>query len=170
MELLAQTGQWTPLIVNVSGLPCMLFCLSYSRNHFAEINVILICRTEECSGYIYTRHVIGKEQKYSSPRLVVHRMEELIVELLVVEKVWCQQQSWSCMHFLCSGMVGFGLRRKLGTAGTERHSPPSSSSMAGGILVLSAGFVMFSTVVFLCDLEIYFLVPIRGHCGSRQDG
>ena len=64
MELLAQTGQWTPLIVNVSGLPCMLFCLSYSRNHFAEINVILICRTEECSGYIYTRHAIVEEQKY----------------------------------------------------------------------------------------------------------
>ena len=64
MELLAQTGQWTPLIVNVSGLPCLLFCLSYSRNQFAEINVILICRTEECSGYVYTRHAIVEEQKY----------------------------------------------------------------------------------------------------------
>ena len=55
-------------------------------------------------------------------------------------------------------------------AGAEWHSPPSSSSLAGGILVLSAGFVLFSTVVFLGDLEIYFLVPISGHCGSRQDG
>ena len=100
---------------------------------------------------------------YSSPRLVVDWMEELIVGLLLVENAWCQKQSWSFMHLLCSGMVGFGLRRKLGTAGTERHSPPSSSSMAGGILVLSVGFVMFSTVVFLGDLEIYFLVPV-----SRQ--
>ena len=101
--------------------------------------------------------------KYSSPRLVEDWMEELIVGLLLVENAWCQKQSWSFMHLLCSGMVGFGLRRKLGTAGTERHSPPSSSSMAGGILVLSVGFVMFSTVVFLGDLEIYFLVPV-----SRQ--
>ena len=100
---------------------------------------------------------------YSSPRLVEDWMEELIVGLLLVENAWCQKQSWSFMHLLCSGMVGFGLRQKLGTAGTERHSPPSSSSMAGGILVLSVGFVMFSTVVFLGDLEIYFLVPV-----SRQ--
>ena len=104
-----------------------------------------------------------KKITYSSPRLVVDWMEELIVGLLLVENAWCQKQSWSFMHLLCSGMVGFGLRRKLGTAGTERHSPPSSSSMAGGILVLSVGFVMFSTVVFLGDLEIYFLVPV-----SRQ--
>jgi len=90
-------------------------------------------------------------------------MEELMVRLLLVESVWRQKESWSFMHLLCSGMVGFGLRRKLGTAGTERHSPPSSSSMAGGILVLSVGFVMFSTVVFLGDLEIYFFVPV-----SRQ--
>ena len=33
----------------------------------------------------------------------------------------------------------------------------------GGILVLLAGFVLFSTVVFLGDLEIYFFVPV-----SRQ--
>ena len=104
-----------------------------------------------------------KDSMYSSPRLVVDWMEELIVGLLLVENAWCQKQSWSFMHLLCSGMVGFGLRQKLGTAGTERHSPPSSSSMAGGILVLSVGFVMFSTVVFLGDLEIYFLVPV-----SRQ--
>ena len=46
---------------------------------------------------------------YSSPRLVIDRMEELIVELLLVENVWCQKQSWSFMNLLCSGMVGFGL-------------------------------------------------------------
>ena len=90
-------------------------------------------------------------------------MEELVVKLFLVENVWCQKQSWSFMHLLCSGMVGFGLRRKLGTAGTERHSPPSSSSMAGGILVLSSGFVLFSTVVFLGDPEFYFFVPVSGH-------
>ena len=114
----------------------------------------------------YQNFVLGAIQspgRYSSPRLVVDWMEELIVGLLLVENAWCQKQSWSFMHLLCSGMVGFGLRRKLGTAGTERHSPPSSSSMAGGILVLSVGFVIFSTVVFLGDLEIYFLVPV-----SRQ--
>ena len=47
---------------------------------------------------------------YSSPRLVVDWMEELIVGLLLVENAWCQKQSWSFMHLLCSGMVGFGLR------------------------------------------------------------
>ena len=48
-------------------------------------------------------------------------MEELIVELLLVENVWCQNQSWSFMNLLCSGMVGFGLRRNLGTTG-KKHS------------------------------------------------
>ena len=47
---------------------------------------------------------------YSSPCLVVDRMEELIVRLLLVESVWRQKESWSFMHLLCSGMVGFGLR------------------------------------------------------------
>ena len=37
--------------------------------------------------------------------------------------------------------------------------PPSFSLLAGEILILSAGFVLFSTVVFLGDLEIYFFVP-----------
>ena len=54
---------------------------------------------------------------YSPPHLVVDRMEELIVELQLVENVWCQKQSWSFMHLLCSGMVCFGLRQNLGTAG-----------------------------------------------------
>ena len=101
--------------------------------------------------------------RYSSPRLVVDWMEELIVGLLLVENEWCQKQSWSFMHLLCSGMVGFGLRRKLGTAGTERDSPLVLPPWPGGILILLAGFVLFSTVVFLSDLEIYFFVPV-----SRQ--
>jgi hypothetical protein len=41
--------------------------------------------------------------------------------------------------------------------------PPSFSLLAGEILILSAGFVLFSTVVFLGDLEIYFFVPVSGH-------
>ena len=90
-------------------------------------------------------------------------MEELIVGLLLVENEWPQKQSWSFMHLLCSGMVGFGLRRKLGTAGTERDSPLVLPPWPGGILILLAGFVLFSTVVFLGDLEIYFFVPVSGH-------
>ena len=30
---------------------------------------------------------------YSPPRLVVHRMEEFVMELLLVENEWCQKQS-----------------------------------------------------------------------------
>ena len=63
------------------------------------------------------------QNKYSSPRLVVDRMEELIVELLLVENVWCQKQSWSFMNLPCSGMVGSGLRQNLGTTEKEHPSP-----------------------------------------------
>ena len=59
---------------------------------------------------------------YSSPRLVVHRMEELIVELRLVENVSCQKQNWSFMHFLCSGMDGFGLQEIWGQL--EKSTPP----------------------------------------------
>ena len=107
---------------------------------------------------------------YSPPSLIVHKLEELIVDLLLVENAWCQKQSWSFMHLLCSGMVGFGLRRKLGTAGTERDSPLVLPPWPGGILILLAGFVLFSTVVFLGDLEIYFFVPVSRQWGSCRDG
>ena len=60
--------------------------------------------------------------EYSSPRLVEDWMEELIVGLLFVKNAWCQKQSWSFMHFLCSGMVCFGLRRNLGQL--EKSTPP----------------------------------------------
>ena len=73
---------------------------------------------------------------YSSPRLVVDRMEELIVELLLVESVWCQKQIWSFMNLLCSGMVGFGLRQHLGTAEKEHPSPPLPHPMVGEVLAL----------------------------------
>ena len=51
------------------------------------------------------------KQSYSSPRLVVHWTEELIVWLLLVENAMCQKQSLSFLHLLCSGMVGFGQLR-----------------------------------------------------------
>ena len=112
---------------------------------------------------LHTEWFFNCYRSYSSPRLVKDWMEELIVGLLLVENEWCQKQSWSFMHLLCSGMVGFGLRRKLGTAGTERDSPLVLPPWPGGILILLAGFVLFSTVVFLSDLEIYFFVHV-----SRQ--
>ena len=48
-------------------------------------------------------------------------MEELIVELISVENVWCLWESWSFLHLSHRGMVGFGLRRNLGTTG-KKHS------------------------------------------------
>ena len=65
------------------------------------------------------------------------RMEELIVELLLMEYyIWCQKQSWSFMHLLCSSMVGFGLLRNLGTAGKEHPSPPLPPLKVGDVLAL----------------------------------
>ena len=63
------------------------------------------------------------------------RVEELIVELLLVENVWCQKQSWSFMNLLCSGMVGFGLRQNLGTAEKEHPSPPLPPPKVGEVLL-----------------------------------
>ena len=62
-------------------------------------------------------------------------MVELIVELLLVENVWCQKQSWSFMNLLCSGMVGFGLRRNLGTAEKEHPSPTLPPPKVGEVLL-----------------------------------
>ena len=72
----------------------------------------------------------------------------------------------SVIYSVCSLVVPT-LEEAILTSATQ---PPPFSLLAGEILILSAGFVLFSTVVFLGDLEIYFLVPISGHCGSRQDG
>ena len=76
------------------------------------------------------------KDSYSSPRLVVDRMEELIAELLMVENVWYQKQSWSFMNLLCSGMIGFGLRRNLGTTEKEHPSPTLPPPMVGEVLAL----------------------------------
>ena len=74
-------------------------------------------------------------------------MEELIVEVLLVDNVWCQKQGWSFM--LCSGMVGFGLRRNLGTAEKDRPSPPLPPSMVGEVLAL-----------FISESEMYHLLAV----------
>ena len=58
------------------------------------------------------------------------------MELLLVENVWCQKQSWSLMHLLCSVMVGFGLRQNLGTAGKEHDPPPLPPPKIGEALMM----------------------------------
>ena len=73
--------------------------------------------------------------------------------LLLVENAWCQKQSWSFMHLLCSGMVGFGLRQKLGTAGTERHSPP--------LLPPWQEEYWFFQLDLLCFQQLYFSVILK---------
>ena len=88
----------------------------------------------------------------------------------VEEKFQKTLNPWTGRSQLLPETFKFELRPVWWGAGTERHSPPSSSSLAGGILILSAGFVLFSTVVFLGDLEIYFFVPVSGQWGSCQDG
>ena len=80
----------------------------------------------------------------------------------VEEKFQKTLNPWTGRSQLLPETFKFELRPVWWGAGTERHSPPSSSSLAGGILILSAGFVLFSTVVFLGDLEIYFFVPVSG--------
>ena len=52
-----------------------------------------------------------------------------------MEKVWCQKQSLSFMDLLCSGMVGFGLRRNLGTTEKEHPSPTPPPPKVGEVLL-----------------------------------
>ena len=63
-------------------------------------------------------------------------MEELIAELLLVENVWCEKQSWSFMYLLSSGMVGFGLRRNLGTTEKEHPTPTLPPPKVGEVLAM----------------------------------
>ena len=100
-------------------------------------------------GFSYELHHSAKKNSYSSPRLVVDRMEELIVELLFVENVWCQKQIWSFMNLLCSGMVGFGLGRNLGTAEKEHPYPLLPPPMVGEVLAL-----------FISESERYHLLAV----------
>ena len=78
-------------------------------------------KKEERIGSIFYFKFTFFSNEYSLPCLVVDRMEELIVELMSVENVWCLWESWSFLHLSHRGMVGFGLRRNLGTTG-KKHS------------------------------------------------
>ena len=109
---------------------------------FAEAKFSNYCSRSFCARfakghtklYFMKNDTLRLPDKYSSPRLVVDRMEELIAELLLVENVWCQKQSWSFMNLLCSGMVSFGLRRNLGTTEKEHPSPTLPPPMVGDTL------------------------------------
>ena len=111
---------------------------------FAEAKFSNYCSRSFCARfakghtklYFMKNDTLRLPDKYSSPRLVVDRMEELIVGLLLVKNVWCQKQSWSFMNLLCSGMVGFGLRRNLGTTEKEHPSPTLHPPMLGEVLAL----------------------------------
>merc|ERR1712214_42918 len=81
----------------------------------------------------------------------------------VEEKFQMTLNPWTGRSQLPPETFKFELRPVWCAAGTEHHSPPPFSLLAGEILILSAGFVLFSTVVFLGDLEIYFFVPVSGH-------
>ena len=54
---------------------------------------------------------------------------------MLVANVWRPWESWSYMHLLCRGMVGFGQGRNLGTTGKYRvsflTSPALKSSKYG---------------------------------------
>ena len=53
--------------------------------------------------------------------------------------------------------------------GAERDTPwgpPPSPSLPGGILILSAGFVLLSTVVFLSNPEISFFELVSEDLGE----
>ena len=87
--------------------------------HFGEGKIV--GQKEERIGSIVYFKFTFFSNEYSLPCLVVDRMEELIVELMSVENVWCLWESWSFLHLSHRGMVGFGLRRNLGTTG-KKHS------------------------------------------------
>ena len=76
--------------------------------------------------FAFCPEILATQTICSSPRLVLQRMEELIVWLLLVVNEWRQKESLSFLHLLCSGMVDFGLRPNFVTAGKERPSPRSS--------------------------------------------
>ena len=81
---------------------------------------------------------------YSSPHLVVERMEELIERTSLEESGWRQRERWFKLPVLCSGMVGFGFgqQRIFGAAGKEHPSPPLPS------LAVSSPVFPFDTIYF----------------------
>ena len=72
--------------------------------------------------------------KYSSPHLVIERMEELMEGTSLEESGWFQRERSFKLPVLCRGMVGFGQRRIFGTAGKEHPSPPLPSPAVGEVL------------------------------------
>ena len=104
---------------------------------------------------------------YSPPHLVVDRMDELIVQLLLLENALCQKQNWSFMHLLCRGMVGLGLRRNLWTAGKEQPPPlpPSEGRRSTGVLHQS-DYKQMVPFTFT-DERQYLSVLRRGKMGAH---
>ena len=84
--------------------------------------------------FAFCPEILATQTICSSPSLVVQRMEKIIVWVLLVENEWRQKESLSFLHLLCSGMVDFGLRRNLGTAGKEHPSPPLPPPKVGEVL------------------------------------
>ena len=94
-------------------------------------------------------------------------MEELIVELLLVENVWCQKQSWSFMNLLCSGMVGFGLRRNLGTTEKEHPSPTLPPPKVGEVLLFYISQTASRWFLSLSLMKSASTFPTIGDGGGR---
>ena len=104
----------------------------------------------------------GGEKKYSVCSLVVPRLEEAILTPVLKKNfkrpliLGQEGHNYPPKHSNLS-YDQFGVRLE------QSDTAPPFSLLAGEILILSAGFVLFSTVVFLGDLEIYFFVPVSGH-------
>ena len=84
----------------------------------------------------------------------------------VEEKFQKTLNPWTGRSQLPPETFKFELRPVWWGAGTERHSPPPSL-LAKQLLKEFDRFVLISTVVFLGDLEIYFFVPVSGHCTAH---
>ena len=76
----------------------------------------------------------SRQSKFSM--LIVLSVVVAYCEAVVGGKCLAPKESWSFMHLLCSGMVGFGLRRNLGTAEKEHPFPPLPPPMVGEVLAL----------------------------------
>ena len=106
--------------------------------------------------------VMLPQKCYSVCSLVVPRLEEAILTPVLKKNfkrpliLGQEGHNYPPKHSNLS-YDQFGVRLE------QSDTAPPFSLLAGEILILSAGFVLFSTVVFLGDLEIYFFVPVSGH-------
>ena len=107
-------------------------------------------------------HFLFLPKSYSVCSLVVPRLEEAILTPVLKKNfkrpliLGQEGHNYPPKHSNLS-YDQFGVRLE------QSDTAPPFSLLAGEILILSAGFVLFSTVVFLGDLEIYFFVPVSGH-------